>query len=143
MPWKRKRLPTTVFWPGEFHGLQSMGSQSKTGLSEFHFHTCMHAKLLQSCLFVTLETVAHQAPLSMEFSRQEYWSGLQCPPPRDPSKPGKIFPPSRFGFPQDLFPWLTDGCPLPVPSCDSLSYKSICVVGLGPHPDAFISLITF
>ena len=28
-------------------------------------------------------TVAHQAPLSMEFSRQEYWSGLPCPPPGD------------------------------------------------------------
>ena len=31
------------------------------------------------CLFVTLWTVAHQAPLSMGFSRQEYWSGLPCP----------------------------------------------------------------
>ena len=30
-------------------------------------------------LFVTLWTVAHQAPLSMGFSRQEYWSGLPCP----------------------------------------------------------------
>ena len=30
-----------------------------------------------------LWTVAHQAPLSMEFSRQEYCSGLPCPPPRD------------------------------------------------------------
>ena len=28
-------------------------------------------------------TVAHQAPLSMEFSSQEYWSGLPCPPPGD------------------------------------------------------------
>ena len=28
-------------------------------------------------------TVAHQVPLSMEFSRQGYWSGLPCPPPRD------------------------------------------------------------
>ena len=27
-------------------------------------------------------TVAYQAPLSMEFSRQEYWSGLPFPPPR-------------------------------------------------------------
>ena len=26
-------------------------------------------------------TIAHQAPLPMEFSRQEYWSGLPCPPP--------------------------------------------------------------
>ena len=34
-------------------------------------------------LFVILWTVAHQAPLSMGFSRPEYWSGLPCPPPRD------------------------------------------------------------
>ena len=27
IPWRRERLPTPVFWPGEFHGLQSMGSQ--------------------------------------------------------------------------------------------------------------------
>ena len=32
-------------------------------------------------LFVTLQTVAHQAPLSMGLSRQEHWSGLPCPPP--------------------------------------------------------------
>ena len=31
--------------------------------------------------FKTLWTVAHQVHLSMEFSRQEYWSGLPCPPP--------------------------------------------------------------
>ena len=34
-------------------------------------------------LFVTLWTVGHQAPLSMGFSRQEYRSGLPCPPPGD------------------------------------------------------------
>ena len=39
-------------------------------------------------LFVTLWTVAHQAPLSMGFSRQEYWSGLPCPPPGDVPNPG-------------------------------------------------------
>ena len=33
-------------------------------------------------------TVAHQAPLSMEFSRQEYWSGLPFPPPGDLPDPG-------------------------------------------------------
>ena len=43
-----------------------------------------HAKSLQSCLiFATLWTVACQAPLFMRFSRQEYWSGLPCPPPRN------------------------------------------------------------
>ena len=33
-------------------------------------------------------TVAHQAPLSMEFSRQEYWNGLPCPSPGDLPSPG-------------------------------------------------------
>ena len=33
-------------------------------------------------------TVAHQAPLSMGFSRQEYWSGLPCPSPGDLPDPG-------------------------------------------------------
>ena len=39
-------------------------------------------------LFATLRTVARQAPLSMGFSRQDYWSGLPCPPPRDVPEPG-------------------------------------------------------
>ena len=39
-------------------------------------------------LFVTLWTVAHQAPLSMGVSRQEYWSGLPFPPPGDLPDPG-------------------------------------------------------
>ena len=37
---------------------------------------------------VTPWTVVHQAPLSMGFSRQEYWSGLPCPPPGDLPDPG-------------------------------------------------------
>ena len=38
-----------------------------------------------SCVqpFATLWTIAHQAPLSMGFPRQEYWSGLPFPLPRD------------------------------------------------------------
>ena len=40
------------------------------------------AKSFQSCLTLYNPwTVACQAPLSMGFSRQEYWSGLPCPPP--------------------------------------------------------------
>ena len=43
-----------------------------------------------SCSVVSesLWTVAHQAPLSVEFSRQEYWSGLPSPSPRDLPDPG-------------------------------------------------------
>ena len=39
-------------------------------------------------LFATLWTVTHQAPLSIGFSRQEYWGGLPCPPPGDLPTPG-------------------------------------------------------
>ena len=39
-------------------------------------------------LFATPWTVAHQAPLSMEFFRQEYWSGLPFPFPGDLPDPG-------------------------------------------------------
>ena len=39
-------------------------------------------------LFVTLWTIAHQAPPSMGFSRQEYCNKLPCPPPGDLPKPG-------------------------------------------------------
>ena len=43
----------------------------------------------QSCLILCDPwTVAHQAPLSMGYSRQEDWSGLPCPPPGDLSDPG-------------------------------------------------------
>ena len=45
-----------------------------------------HFSRVQS--FVTLWTIAHQAPLSMGFSRQEYWSGLPCPPPGELPDPG-------------------------------------------------------
>ena len=39
-------------------------------------------------LFATPWTVAHQAPASMGFSRQEYWSGLSFPSPGDLPNPG-------------------------------------------------------
>ena len=49
---------------------------------------CMLSRF--SCVrpFATLWTVARQAPLSVGFSRQEYWSGLPCPPPGDLPNPG-------------------------------------------------------
>ena len=39
-------------------------------------------------LFVTLWTIAHQAPLSKGFSRQGHWSGLPCPPAENLPDPG-------------------------------------------------------
>ena len=47
------------------------------------------AKSLSSVwFFVNPWTVASRAPLSLGFSRQEYWSGLPCPPLRDLPNPG-------------------------------------------------------
>ena len=48
----------------------------------------MRAQLLRVRFFVTLWTAARQAPLSMGFSKQEYWGGLPCPLPGDLPNPG-------------------------------------------------------
>ena len=50
----------------------------------------MCAKSLQWCLTLgdPMDCVAHQAPLSKGFSRQDYWSGQPCPPPGDLPDPG-------------------------------------------------------
>ena len=64
---------------------------------------------------MALWTVAHQAPLSTEFPRQEYWSGLSFPPPGDlpdsgtepmllesPTLHVNSLPLSHLGSPPDL-----------------------------------------
>ena len=52
-------------------------------------HTVLWAQSLgRVWLSATPWTVARQAPLSMEFSRQGRWSGLPCPPPGDLTNPG-------------------------------------------------------
>ena len=76
--------------------LEAASSQSsRWGLGEKHSlppSACI-CKCVLSCfshvwLFATLWTVASQAPLSMGFSRQGYWSGLPCPSPGDFPSPG-------------------------------------------------------
>ena len=47
------------------------------------WRACMLSRFSYVRLFLILWTIACQAPLSMGFSRQEYWSGLPCPPPGD------------------------------------------------------------
>ena len=65
-------------------GISVCDSSSNQSLQVETRHVCVLAKGF-SCVwfFVTLQTVACQAPLSMRFSRQEHWSGLSCPPPGD------------------------------------------------------------
>ena len=51
-------------------------------------YLCVYQSLSRVQLFATPRTVASQAPLSMGFSRQEYWSGLPFPSPEDLPDPG-------------------------------------------------------
>ena len=77
--------------------LQILDFPVPTCISEFlfiKFHlyyslcACVLSHISRVQLFVTLWTVAYQAPLSMGFSRQEYWSGLPFPSPGDLPDPG-------------------------------------------------------
>ena len=85
------RIPET----GEPGGLPSMGSHRVR--HDWSDLAAAGAKLRCACIIshfscvrlcATLWTIAHQAPLSMGFSRQEYWSGLPCPPRGDLPDPG-------------------------------------------------------
>ena len=72
---------------------------------------CTRAQLLSHVqFFVTPSTVAHQAPMFWQFSRQEYWSGLPFPTPGDLPNPGiepVLFAPSALagGFFTTEPPW--------------------------------------
>ena len=84
-----------IHWPERIHlgDLSTKGSLSLVKIlgpgeicvdtlsgKKFALLACMCAELLQSCLTLcNLWLVAHRAPLSMEFSGQEYWSVLPCP----------------------------------------------------------------
>ena len=67
------------------------------GFCSYYLHVILCVLSSFSCvqLFETPWTIAYQAPLSKEFSRQEYWSGLPCPSQGDLSDPG-IEPPSLY-----------------------------------------------
>ena len=63
--------PKWIFWSTQYN----------------HLCACRLSPFSCVWLFVTLRTVAHQDPLSMGFSRQEYWSGWPFPPTVDLSDP--------------------------------------------------------
>ena len=63
-------------------------------------------------LFATPWTVAYQAPQFMEFSRQEYWSGLPFPSPRDLPDPG--IEPRSSALQADTLPSEPPGKPMQI-----------------------------
>ena len=89
--------------------------------------------------FVTPWTIAHQAPLSMEFSRQEFWSGLLLPSPGDLPNPG--IKPRSLTLQEDSLPTEPPGKPNYGGGNEDMetSFKRshACTVVLGaPHPAA-------
>ena len=84
IPLRRECLPPPVFLLGEFHGqrwLPFNNLELFLRVQIFDINECVR-------LSATPWTVAHQAPPSMEFFRQEYWSGLPLPSPGDLPDPG-------------------------------------------------------
>ena len=67
-----------------------LSQQNGVQKTEAHTYGCSCVLSHFSCvqLHATLQTGAHQAPLSMGFSRREYWNVLPCPPPGDLPDPG-------------------------------------------------------
>jgi len=72
-------------WVTELNWTLGPCCSSILNIVEYIVYVCM---LSHVWLFATTWTVAHQAPLSLEFSRQEYWSGLPFPLPGDLPNPG-------------------------------------------------------
>ena len=83
---------------------------------------CVSESLSHVQLFATPWTVAHRAPLSMKFSRQEYWSGLPYPPPGDLPDPGTK--PRSPALQADSLPSKTSGKPM-LTACNPLFEKCI------------------
>ena len=97
-PWSEPRSPSLMqppllsnwaktSWNLKAFSSDSFGSNSGQNPKSSMIFLWAHTQSLSRvCLFVTPWTVAYQAPLSMGFSRQEFWSGLPFPsPPREQS----------------------------------------------------------
>ena len=86
-------LPCRCIEQGEDVNLGSSGQRGlPASLEEGGRFLCLLCAVLSRSvmprLFAIPWTIAHQAPLSMGFPRQEYWSELPCPPPEDLPNPG-------------------------------------------------------
>ena len=80
-------------------------------------------------LCATPWTVARQAPLSVGFSRQEYWSGLPCPPPGDLLNPG--IKPVSLTSPALAGGFFPTSATWEAPSCTYEKHANLNGIGMG------------
>ena len=80
----------STYKPGGNVNVQTKaGETAVKGRKQERFHVCHTLGCVCSFwLFTTPQTVICHAPLSVGFSRQEYWRELPCPPPQDLPDPG-------------------------------------------------------
>ena len=91
IPWRKAWQPSLVFLPGELHGQKGLYLDGNIKCLCQHICSyiykiiCVYVCQLLShvILLMILWTIIHQAPLSMGFSRQEYWRRLLFSPPGD------------------------------------------------------------
>ena len=82
------------------------------GLACLIIGACLLSCFSHVWLFATVWTIAHQVPQSIEFSRQEYYNGLPCPPPEDIFLPGnKPSSPVCPALQEDSLPLSHQGSP--------------------------------
>ena len=101
---------------------------SKSFHSDFNYVYVIHSDVSNSA---TSWTVAFQAPLFLEFSRQEYWSGLPFPSPGDHPDPG--IEPTSPALQADSLPLSHQGSQM-FASCSCLT--PVCIPSLNPHVEA-------
>ena len=101
--------PTRLLHPWDFPG-----KSTRVGCHCPPWTPCYYCLVASFCLtlFAIPWTVAHQVPLSIEFSRQEYWSRLPFPSPGDLPNPG--IEPGSSALQTDALPYVltTKPCPL-------------------------------
>ena len=116
--WDASRVKGNRVQTGEYTGHSKYPFPTT---QEMTLHMDIATALQLSCfnhvrLFATVWAGACWAPLSTEFSRQEYWTLLPCPPPRDrpnpavkPASPtlagGVLYHQSHLGSPMDIIRW--------------------------------------
>ena len=94
-------------------GIPALSLREHVRVCELSHFSCVQ-------LFVTLWTTACQAPLSVGFSRQEYWCGLPCPAPGD--LPDLGIKPAPFMSPALAGVFFTTNFTWEVPACGPLSF---------------------
>ena len=87
-PWKSCTRTGQALQKGIKWDIIWKSRQKSRSCFSYYACVCVLSHFGHVWLIATLRTMAHQVPLSMGCSRQQYWCGLPCPPPGDLPDPG-------------------------------------------------------